>query len=65
MPNAILSAVFPAHWNGLPLNYLGTWTQQVQKFTTADIIASFARKLRSEKLEKYDLPAAESYSTLL
>ena len=65
MPNTILSAVSPAHWNGLPLNYLDTWTQWVQKLITADISASFAHKLRPEKLEKYDYPAAESYLTSL
>jgi zinc protease len=37
-------------WNGLPLNYLDTWTQQVQKLTVADIRAAFARKLQTDKM---------------
>ena len=32
-------------WNKLPLDYLDTWTQQVDKVTVADIKAAFARKL--------------------
>ena len=37
-------------WNGLPLDYLDTWTQQVDKVTAADIRAAFARKLQPEKM---------------
>jgi zinc protease len=37
-------------WNGLPLDYLDTWTQQVDKVTVADIKAAFARKLQPEKM---------------
>ena len=37
-------------WNGLPLDYLDTWTQQVEKISTADIKAAFARKLQPEKM---------------
>ena len=37
-------------WNGLPLDYLDTWTQQVEKVTAADIRAAFARKLHPEKM---------------
>lgn len=36
--------------NGLPLNYLDTWTQQVEKITIADIKAAFARKLQPGKM---------------
>lgn len=37
-------------WNGLPLNYLDTWTQQVAKVTVADIKAAFARKLQPARM---------------
>ncbi len=37
-------------WNDLPLDYLDTWTQQVDKLTVADIKAAFARKLQPEKM---------------
>jgi len=37
-------------WNNLPLDYLDTWTQQVDKVSVADIKAAFARKLQPEKM---------------
>lgn len=37
-------------WNDLPLDYLDTWTQQVEKVRVADIKAAFARKLQPEKM---------------
>lgn len=37
-------------WNRLPLNYLDTWTQQIDKVTLADIRAAFARKLQPEHM---------------
>lgn len=37
-------------WNGLPLNYLDTWTQQVQALTKADVQAAFARKLQPDTM---------------
>ena len=37
-------------WNDLPLDYLDTWTQQVEKVTLADIRAAFARKLQPGKM---------------
>ncbi|MDO8719873.1 MAG: pitrilysin family protein [Polaromonas sp.] len=37
-------------WNNLPLDYLDTWTQQVNNVTAADIKAAFARKLQPEKM---------------
>ena len=37
-------------WSELPLNYLDTWTQVVEKVTVADIKAAFARKLQPEKM---------------
>ncbi|MGV8804025.1 MAG: M16 family metallopeptidase [Polaromonas sp.] len=46
-------------WNGLPLDYLDTWTQQVQKVSVADIKAAFARKLQPEKMVTVILGAAK------
>ena len=37
-------------WNNLPLNYLDTWTAQVEKITAADIKAAFARKLQTDRM---------------
>ena len=45
-------------WNNLPLDYLDTWTQQVEKITAADIKAAFARKLQPEKMVTVVLGAA-------
>ena len=47
-------------WNGLPLNYLDTWTQQVQNLSAADIRAAFARKLQPEKMATVVLGAQEA-----
>ena len=37
-------------WNGLPLDYLDTWTAQVQKISAADVRAAFARKLQPARM---------------
>ena len=37
-------------WYGLPLDYLDTWTKQVEKVTIADIRAAFARKLQPDRM---------------
>jgi len=46
-------------WNDLPLDYLDTWTQQVEKVSVADIKAAFARKLQPEKMVTVILGAAK------
>ena len=46
----LLDNVANIAWNQLPLNYLDTWTQQVERVTLADIRAAFARKLQPEKM---------------
>ena len=38
----LLDNVANIAWNKLPLDYLDTWTQQVDKVTVADIKAAFA-----------------------
>jgi zinc protease len=37
-------------WHGLPLNYLDTWTAQVERVTAADVRAAFARKLQPQRM---------------
>jgi zinc protease len=37
-------------WNGLPLDYLDTWTAKVQRITAADVKAAFARKLQPQRM---------------
>ena len=37
-------------WNNLPLDYLDTWTQQVEKVSVDQIKAAFARKLQPERM---------------
>jgi zinc protease len=46
----LLENVAGIAWNGMPLDYLDTWTQQVQRLSTADIRAAFARKLQTERM---------------
>ena len=46
----LLDNVANIAWNNLALNYLDTWTQQVEKITLADIKAAFARKLQPERM---------------
>jgi zinc protease len=46
----LLDNVANIAWNNLALDYLDTWTQQIDKVTTADIKAAFARKLQPEKM---------------
>ena len=37
-------------WHDLPLNYLDTWTQQIEKVTAADVKAALARKLQPDRM---------------
>lgn len=46
----LLDNVVGIAWNGLPLDYLDTWTQHVDSLTTAEIKAAFARKLQPERM---------------
>jgi zinc protease len=46
----LLDNVANMAWNKLPLDYLDTWTQQVDKVTTADIRAAFQRKLQPQAM---------------
>lgn len=46
----LLENVANIAWNGLPLNYLDTWTERVARVTLADIRAAFARKLQPQRM---------------
>ena len=46
----LLGNVANIAWNNLPLNYLDTWTAQVEKITAADVKAAFARKLQPDRM---------------
>jgi zinc protease len=46
----LLDNVANIAWNGLPLDYLDTWTRQVERVTVADVKAAFARKLQPQRM---------------
>lgn len=46
----LLDNVANIAWNNLPLDYLDTWTRQVERITAADVKAAFARKLQPQRM---------------
>ena len=46
----LLDNIASIAWNGLPLDYLDTWTRQVDRVTVADVKAAFARKLQPQRM---------------
>ena len=46
----LLDFVSNVAWNKLPLTYMDTWTQQIEKITTTQIKAAFQRKLQPERM---------------
>lgn len=46
----LLGNVAAIAWNGLPLDYLDTWTRRVEQVTVADIKAAFSRKLQPDRM---------------
>lgn len=46
----LLDNVSNIAWNGLPLSYLDSWTQQVERLTVGDIRAAFQRKLQADRM---------------
>jgi zinc protease len=46
----LLDNVANIAWNNLPLNYLDTWTANVQKVSAADVRAALQRKLQPERM---------------
>lgn len=46
----LLDNVANIAWNRLPLNYLDTWTQQVERVTAADVQRAMARVLQPQRM---------------
>jgi zinc protease len=46
----LLDNVANIAWNQLPLDYLDTWTDQVQRMTTKDIREAFSRTLQAQNM---------------
>jgi zinc protease len=46
----LLDNVASIAWNGLPLDYLDTWTAQVAKVSAQDVRAAMARKLQPDRM---------------
>jgi zinc protease len=46
----LLDNVANIAWYDLPLDYLDTWTREVQRVSAADIRAAFARKLQPDRM---------------
>jgi zinc protease len=46
----LLDNVSSIAWNNLPLDYLDTWTSQVERVTADDVRAAMARKLQPERM---------------
>ena len=55
----LLDNVANIAWNNLPLDYLETWTAQVDKLSVADIRAAFARTLQPQRMVTVVLGAEE------
>lgn len=54
----LLGNIASIAWNGLPLDYLDTWTRQVDRVTVADVKAAFARKLQPQRMVTVTVGAA-------
>jgi zinc protease len=46
----LLDNVANIAWNGLPLDYLESWTAKVEAVTVADIRRAFARVLQPDRM---------------
>lgn len=56
----LLDNIASIAWNQLPLDYLDTWTQHVQRVSVADIKAAFSRKLRPDMMATVILGASDA-----
>jgi zinc protease len=56
----LLDNVANIAWNNLPLEYLETWTAQVQRLTAAEIRAAFARAVQPDRMVTVVLGAEEA-----
>jgi zinc protease len=46
----LLDNIASIAWNGLPLDYLDTWTRQIERVTVAEVKAALARKLQPQRM---------------
>jgi zinc protease len=46
----LLDNVANIAWNDLPLNYLDTWTQEIERLSVADVRRAFARALQPDRM---------------
>jgi zinc protease len=46
----LLDNVASLAWNGLPLDYLDTWTTQVQAITREQVVRAFQRVLQPDRM---------------
>lgn len=56
----LLDNVANIAWNQLPLTYLDTWTQQIDRVSAADIRAAFQRKLQPQTMATVVLGGASA-----
>ena len=56
----LLDNVANIAWNGLPLDYLDTWTAKVQKLTVADVRNAFARTVHPDRMATVVLGAEDA-----
>jgi zinc protease len=54
----LLGNVSNIAWNDLPLDYLETWTRNVERITVAEVKAAFARKLQPQRMVTITVGAA-------
>lgn len=55
----LLDNVANIAWNRLPLNYLDTWTQQIERVTAADVRRAMARVLQPQRMVTVVLGGAQ------
>jgi len=58
----LLESVANIAWNGLPLDYLDHWTEQLQRLTVVDVRAAMARVLQPERMVTVVLGAQASHT---
>lgn len=56
----LLDNVANIAWNNLALDYLDTWTRQVERVTVADIKAAFGRKVQPDRMVVVTVGATDS-----
>ncbi|MCS6765074.1 MAG: insulinase family protein [Candidatus Protistobacter heckmanni] len=55
----LLDTVASIAWYGLPLDYLDTWGEKVERVTSADVRAAFARRVQPDRMVTVIVGASE------